>query len=189
MKQTDAEVQAILEQYKAYIGDLGNFGARYSAVHRLYFYLLGATVAVLGLTGSGQPLGPLRGYVLFVVAVFGVGLCVLWLITTNYYRVSFAAKFKVLRQLEEQLPAKPYTLETDYLALTPDKAGAPAEEPGPRILEWIRRWVKGPRPKILTAIEQFIPVVFAVLIIALAYQAEKQSESLQQTQAAPAKKR
>jgi len=113
---TDArKTQVILEQYKAYIGDLGNIGTRYSAVHTLYFTLLGAIVAVLGLAESGKALGPLRPHAVWIVALFGVGLCILWIATVRYYRALFAAKFEVLRELEADLPVKPYTVETGLL--------------------------------------------------------------------------
>jgi hypothetical protein len=178
MDPDNKDTQVVLEQYKAYIADLGNFGTRYSRAHSLYFSLLGATVAVLGLTDSGRLLGgPLSGHVVWIVAAFGVGLCVLWLSTANYYRASFGAKFRVLRELESKLPVKPYTQETRYLGLSVD---VPAEADdadktlvtGPR--GWIERQIKGPRPRILTSIERLIPVVFILLILALAYLAEKQ---------------
>ena len=41
--------EMVLEQYKAYIGDVGSIGARYSGVHKLYFTLLGATSETLKL--------------------------------------------------------------------------------------------------------------------------------------------
>lgn len=148
----DKDTQAVLEQYKAYIGDLGNFGARYSRAHSLYFSLLGATIAVLGLTDSGRLLGgPLRGHVVWIVAAFGVGLCLLWLATADYFRAAFAAKFKVLRELEKSLPVQPYTLETRFLGLPVGEEDPPA----------------GKR-RVLISIEQLIPVVFILLIVALA---------------------
>lgn len=173
------ETQVVLEQYKAYIGDLGHFGARYTAAHALYFSLLGATVAVLGLTESGKLLGaPLSGHVVWIVAAFGVGLCVLWLSAANYYRASFGAKFRVLRELEEKLPVKPYTLETKYLriAVEPFEESEPGEKDRKGIPAWIERQIKGPRPRILTTVDRLIPVVFILLILALAVLAERQAQ-------------
>jgi hypothetical protein len=177
MERTVNDTEVILEQYKAYIGDLGNFGARYAALHTLYFSLLGATIAVLGLTENGKLLGgPLSGHVVWIVAAFGVGLCLLWLISARYYRAAFAAKFQVLRELEARLPAKPYTSETAHLRIAV-KAPAGGADPDGTIAAppagWIER-IRGHGPKILTAIEQFIPVVFILLILALALLAEKQ---------------
>lgn len=184
-----SDTEVILEQYKAYIGDLGQFGARYAALHTLYFSLLGATIAVLGLTGSGKLLGPLNEVVIWIVAVFGICLCALWVVSTNYYRTAFSVKFQVLRELEEKLPVKPYTQETIYLGIRPKKRGV--EDPGKTVVAGPRGWIeriKGHGPHILTTIERLIPVVFIGLIVALAVQAEKQSTT--QTQApAQAKKR
>jgi hypothetical protein len=157
---SDADVkkaQVVLEQYKAYIGDLGNIGTRYAAVHALYFTLLGAIVAVLGLTESGKALGPLRAHAVWIVAAFGVGLCLLWIATVSYYRALFAAKFQVLRELEAELPVTPYISETRLLGLKTD-ASQPA----------------APRSRILTVIERFIPFAFIGLIVALAVYADKQ---------------
>ena len=186
---TDPEAQVILEQYKAYIGDLGQFGARYAALHTLYFSLLGATIAVLGLTGTGKLLGPLNEYVIWIVAVFGICLCVLWVISTNYYRTAFSVKFEVLRELEEKLPVKPYTQETIYLGIHPKKRAI--EDPDKTAVAGLKGWIdwiKGHRPHILTTIERLIPVVFIGLIVALAVQAEKQSPT-QASAPAQAKKR
>lgn len=156
MNPDNKDTQAALEQYKAYIVDLGNFGTRYSRAHALYFSLLGATLAVLGLTDNGKLLGgPLRGHVVWIVAAFGIGLCLLWLATANYFRAAFAAKFKVLRELEKSLPVQPYTMETRFLGL-PVEAEAP----------------EGKR-RVLISIEQLIPVVFILLIVALAVLAGK----------------
>jgi hypothetical protein len=157
MNPDNKDTQAALEQYKAYIVDLGNFGTRYSRAHSLYFSLLGATIAVLGLTDSGKLLGgPLRGHVVWIVAAFGIGLCLLWLATANYYSAAFAAKFKVLRELEKSLPVQPYTMETRLLGLRVDQEEPPA----------------GKR-RALISIEQLIPVVFILLIVALAVLAGK----------------
>jgi hypothetical protein len=168
-----SDPEIILEQYKAYIADLGNFGARYASLHTLYFSLLGATIAVLGLTENGKLLGgPLSGPAVWIVALFGIGLCALWFFTANYYRAAFGAKFKVLRDLEEKLPGKPYTLETGYLGIHV----APAD-PSKTVVAKPRSWferIMGHRPKILTAIEQLIPIAFLLLILALAFLAEKQ---------------
>jgi hypothetical protein len=174
--KSDADVkrtQVVLEQYKAYIGDLGNIGTRYAAVHALYFTLLGAIVAVLGLTESGKALGPLRPHAVWIVALFGVGLCLLWIATVRYYRALFAAKFQVLRELEAELPVKPYISETRLLGL---KSGA-AEPAAPRskLRAVLERFIAAVcQPRILTVIERLIPFAFIGLIVALAWYADKQ---------------
>jgi len=110
----EAEVkrtQVSLEQYKVCITDLGSIGSRYEAAHKLYFSLLGATVAVLTLT----------------------------------------AKFRVIRELETELPAAPYTRQTEYLS---SSEPASAE---PRM-----------RVRALITLERLIPIVFIFLLIGLA---------------------
>lgn len=179
------DTEVVLEQYKAYIGDLGNFGARYAALHRLYLSLLGATIAVLGLTGNGKLLGPLNGVVIWIVALFGIGLCALWFFTANYYRAAFGAKFAVLRELEASLAVDPYAREAQFLGIHVENPKKPDPAAKPRT--WIER-IMGHRPKILTAIEQLIPVAFLILILALAFLAEKQPPPQAQAPA-PAKKR
>ena len=175
----------ILEQYKAYISDLGNFGARYAALHTLYFSLLGATIAVLGLTGTGKLLGPLNGVVIWIVALFGLCLCGLWFFTANYYRAAFGAKFKVLRELEATLGVDPYTREAQFLGIHVENPKKPDPVVKPR--GWFEE-IMGHRPKVLTAIEQLIPVAFLILIVALAVVAEMQPPPQAQAPV-PAKKR
>lgn len=159
------EAMAVLDQYKAYVTDLGSIGTRYAAVHTLYFTLLGATVAVLGLTESGKLLGgPMRIHVVWIVAAFGVGLCLLWISTVNYYRKLFSAKFKVLRELETRLPARPYFEEAKYLGLPVDSEAAEKQA--------TQEVAAAFSPSMLIAIERGIPYVFVVLLLALAFFAE-----------------
>jgi hypothetical protein len=150
----EAEVkrtQVILEQYKICITDLGSIGTRYEAAHKLYFSLLGATVAVLTLTEQGKVLPSLEREVLWITVAFGVALCLLWLSATNYYSALFRAKFRVIRELETDLPVAPYTKQTEYLS-----GSEPAStEPGMRV-------------RALIKFERLIPIVFIFLLIGLA---------------------
>lgn len=146
-----ARVQVVLEQYKEYVADLGNIGQRYDGAHKLYFSLLGATVAVLGLTETGKVLQPLGKQALWIVCAFGIGLCILWLAVAQYYSILFGTKFRVIREIEAELPVQPFTLESTYLS-TPIPAGE---------REWRRRM------RALIRIERLIPLIFICLLIAL----------------------
>jgi hypothetical protein len=92
-----------LEQYKAYLADLGNVGSRYATTNGFYMSVISALLGVLALTDSPKLFGQLQKPTLLVVCMFCVALCMLWAQTIWFYRLLFSAKFRVLRNLETHL--------------------------------------------------------------------------------------
>lgn len=147
-----ARIQITLEVYKAYVADLSKIGERYEGTQKLYFSLLAATVGVLGLTDAGKVLQPLGVQAIWIVAIFGMGICILWLSSAQYYSTLFAAKFHVVRELERHLPVQPYTAQTVFLS-----------EPTSPVENELRKRVRA-----LIRVERFIPVVFILTFLAAA---------------------
>ena len=95
--------QLYLEQYKAYLGDLGNIGSRYATVSGFYMSVISALLGVLALAEGSKIFGQMPRSALLVVCGFAICLCLVWSGTIHFYRVLFKAKFKVLNALEQQL--------------------------------------------------------------------------------------
>jgi uncharacterized YccA/Bax inhibitor family protein len=129
-----------LEQYKAYLGDLGNIGARYATVQGFYVSVITALLSVLALAESNTILSQLRTSTLVVVCLFAVALCIVWALTIRSYGRLFRAKFGVLKALETNLAYKCFDVEYNLLK---------------------------PKPFLLK-IEGSIPVVFSLFFVALA---------------------
>jgi len=93
---------SVIEQYKAYLLDVGNIGARYEASRRFYFALLSAFFVFLSYAGAQGPFDLAEKLYLGLVCWAGVALCGLWFIHMRTYKAIFLAKFTVLQAIENQ---------------------------------------------------------------------------------------
>jgi hypothetical protein len=89
-----------LEQYKAYIGDLGNFGSRYTTSNGFYLSVITALLGILALTKVGDAFAGSREYLGLAISAFAILVCVVWSRSIDSYRKLFAIKFTVLREIE-----------------------------------------------------------------------------------------
>ena len=97
----------------------------------------GLSETVTGVAGDVWP---------YVIPVVGALSCVLWWALLRSYRTLNSAKFATLQEMEERLPAQPFTDEWDRLGRG----------------EVLGRHIQ------LTRIEQIVPGVFVILYLALA---------------------
>lgn len=91
---------ATVEQYKAYLQDLGNIGTRYATSNGFYLSVITALLGILSLTNRGQGLSDLQTILRLTVPAFAIELCFVWHQTVLFYRAIFDAKFRVLREIE-----------------------------------------------------------------------------------------
>jgi hypothetical protein len=94
-----------LEQYKAYIGDLGNIGSRHSAANTFYLTIVSALFGLLALTKPEAADGS-NLIVRIGACLFGIFLCVVWSSTLRYFANLYHAKFDVLRAIEKHAAMK-----------------------------------------------------------------------------------
>ncbi|MGE5324085.1 MAG: hypothetical protein ACM3SW_14545 [Actinomycetota bacterium] len=144
--------QDYIEQYKAYLADLGNIGIRYTTLQGFYVSVISGLMGILALTESPKLLGRIPVSTMGIACAFSSALCVLWFLTIRYYRKLFLAKITVLKKLEEYLPLNCFDLEWAVLiepATKPGKESAKKEGPA---------WLK---------IEQFIPFLLIVFFVIL----------------------
>jgi hypothetical protein len=141
----DVHRSEYIEQYKSYLQDLGNIGARHENSRRFYPSVVSALFVFLSLAGKDGILKVVEGPVRTLVALLGITLCVVWVMHMQSFGAIYKAKFDVLREMENQ-----YNLFHVF------------DE------EW--KHLKGdPRFMLLTLIDSAVPVLFAVLFIALLY--------------------
>lgn len=91
----------IMEQYKAYLQDIGNIGVRHENSRRFYLAAPSALFAFLALAGKDGPL-KIAGPALVLVGIVGIVLCIVWLMHMQAFRAIYLAKFNVLRKMEEK---------------------------------------------------------------------------------------
>jgi len=137
----DAYREHLLEQYKLFVESADRVSERRTSANN---YLLTVNAFLVTLYGLAASWGDNRAWV-FVVPVAGVLVCVTWLVLIRSYRNLNTAKFKVVHELEEHLPAALFDREWDHAQRGEGKAYKP-----------------------LTHIEPYIPLVFAALYLTLA---------------------
>jgi len=137
-----------LEQYKAYLADLGNIGTRYATVQGFYVSVISGLMGLLALTESQKLLSRLPIPTLLVVCLFSIVLCVVWSLTIGFYQELFSAKFAVLREIETYLPLDCFKTEYDLLTRKNDPA-KPKDRPA------------------LLKVERLVPLVLILFFAAL----------------------
>ena len=130
----------LLEQYKLYVQSAENVSARRVASNRYLLAINSALVALYGLqsAGFGQSCWAL------LIPAMGIPVSLLWYLIIKSHADLNRIKFDVIHELEEHLPAAMYKYEW-YLA-----------EEG-----------KGKTYRAATTIEQWVPVLFALLHVVL----------------------
>jgi hypothetical protein len=135
----DRTHEVCLEQYKAFLSDLGNIGSRYATLQGFYVSVISALLGLLALSETNKVLAPIQTGSLIVVCLFSIALGVVWSATIDFYRRLFRAKFTILRALESNLAYNCFAEEY-------------------RLLE--------PEP-FLTKIERFVPWVLILFFLAI----------------------
>lgn len=91
-----------LDQYKAYLSDLGNIGTRYTTSNGFYLSVITALMGILALTKVGEIFERPKTYLGLVVSVFAVLVCLVWRRSVTDYAELFKIKFEVLREMEQK---------------------------------------------------------------------------------------
>jgi len=99
-----------MKLYALYLKDLQTMGTRQEHVRKYYITLISAIFTILSLGGNTQAFKVTPDLVR-LVSIFGMLLCVLWLVHMISYRTLFAAKFAVLKKMELEMPFRPFTDE------------------------------------------------------------------------------
>ena len=113
-----------VEQYKAYLKDLGNIGSRQAQTTTWYVSILSALMVFIAYIAQSERLHLFAYASIAPSAVVGILLCVLWHFHARSYQYLYNAKFAVLREMERvelhehqqtALPFACYTLENELL--------------------------------------------------------------------------
>ena len=139
----------LLEQYKLYVEMADRVSQRRDQSNRFYATIYSALAAILVLAArfelADNASDGAWGLVFLVVGVVGALLAGIWFMNIRSYRSLNSAKFQIINKIEKHLPAQGYTDEWEILR--------PADG-SPRYLQ-------------LTRVEQYVPLVFLALSLAL----------------------
>jgi hypothetical protein len=90
----------LIEQYKAYLADVGNIGSRYTTAQSFYLSVVSALIGVVAF--FAKDVDALRRYAWVAALVLGfiALICFVWWRTLSFYQELFGAKFAVLKKME-----------------------------------------------------------------------------------------
>ena len=128
----------LLEQYKLYVEMADRISNRRQAANSFFLSVNTAIIALVGYLNSGSK-APSEFY--FLVSISGIVLCFMWYKLLCSYKNMNSVKFKVIQEIEAQLPFAPYYMEWEKLG-------------------------KGKKSKLylpFTRVEMFIPWVFLAI--------------------------
>ena len=132
-----------LEQYKAYLQDVGNIGSRHETSRHFYLSVVSALFVFLAMAGPNGVFEAVKGKVLVLVGGFGLAMCVVWILHMQSFGAIYRAKFGVLRAIEQKHQLF-HVFDEEWKLLQADS-----------------------RYRLLTLIDSVMPALFAALFIAL----------------------
>lgn len=118
MKEIVVDKEFLVRQYELYVQSTQQVTERRFKANQFYISLLSALLGVLAFMFSKDNFQNLAGYretVLQAVCVLGLLLNLIWFFTIRSYRKLNEAKFKVIHEIEVQLPFQPYDREWEII--------------------------------------------------------------------------
>lgn len=131
----------LVEQYKHYAEMADNVSARRSQANTFYITVLSGLLAVLAFAADKIP-GEAQFTAFLAVGLLGIVLCVVWYINLEAYRQLNSGKYKVIQEMEKELPFPSYTREWEIVNMV-DGANLP-------------RYTR------LTWVEKIVPILMAI---------------------------
>jgi len=99
----------LLKQYEIFVKSSENISSKRMTSNNFY---MGANTALFAIAGYLSILS--KSYVI-ILSLIGIFLCVSWISNLASYKRLNSAKFRVIHELEEHLPARVFTKEDEYL--------------------------------------------------------------------------
>ncbi|MDZ7994369.1 MAG: hypothetical protein RM022_004925 [Nostoc sp. EfeVER01] len=110
----------LLEQYKLYVEMADRISARRIQINSFYISLLSGLLAILSIFGNKDILAKLQNTnlqytMLFLMGLLGLILCWIWHSNIGSYKLLNSAKFKVITEIEKDMPFPIYEREWEIL--------------------------------------------------------------------------
>ena len=130
----------LLEQYKLYVEMADRVSSRRIHTNMFYISLVSGLITVISVS---REVGLSSSVIIPTVSVLGIIVCILWGVHISSYRKLNTAKFEIIHKIEENLPFPCYLEEWELL--------------------------KENRYVLLSKIEQWITIIFAVIFFIFLY--------------------
>lgn len=135
----------LLEQYKLFVEMADRISQRRAQTNAFYISILAGIVGILTFLGDKMPLTDIPSGILLLVGFLGVILCISWGVNIHTHKQLSSGKFKVIHEMEKNLPYPCYDREWELLKQGTD----------------IRRYCK------LTNSELFVPIFLSIPFVGL----------------------
>lgn len=115
IKQNENSEKILFEQYKLYVEMTDRNSQRRSITNKFYITVLTGLLAFISWNTSCSQLCDIFEHLLLLISLLGLFLCIIWFININSYKQLNKGKFKVILEMENQLPFPCYSREWDIL--------------------------------------------------------------------------
>jgi len=130
----NGEKNLLFEQYKVYVEMMDRTSGRRAETNKFYITLLSGLLAFLTFLLGRQFCTGYEDIVIGLFAVLGLILCWVWNTNIWSYRELNSGKFKIIHEMEKELPYECYKREWDVLKASNYKRLTQVEQSVPKIM-------------------------------------------------------
>ena len=141
----------LLEQYRIFVKTADDITMRRLQTNKFYLTILLGLFTIAGFFNKNGITGILNEQIILIlVSVIGIALSVIWYVNIESFKLLNSAKFKVIHEMEKDLPCACFDKEWEYRVGEDESKAYP----------------------ILTKIEKFLPIImgaifFIILLVGL----------------------
>ena len=144
---SEIDVNILIEQYKMFVESANKVSERRGQTNAFYISVLTALLVILSLIIEKNTFSDQTHLVFFSIGLLGCFLCIVWGLNIQSYKQLNSAKFKVIHDMESNLPYACFDKEWEYLGRGKDS----------------KKYLK------LSIIEKFVPLILSAPYVFLIY--------------------
>lgn len=105
----------LIEQYKIYVEMADRVSSRRTQIGQFYISLLSGLLILLSLVVGLGSFRNIMTMIFTAVSALGIALCIIWYVNIRSYKQLNEGKFRVIEDMEKQLPFPCYVREWEVL--------------------------------------------------------------------------
>jgi EamA domain-containing membrane protein RarD len=99
-------IEHSLKQYKIYLDMIERISDRRMVTHNFFISIITAVITLIVVLASSDVFASNKGFILSFLCAFVFGICKIWIDSLGSFAKLNSAKFKILFQIEKDLPYK-----------------------------------------------------------------------------------
>jgi len=138
--------EIFLEQYKLFVKTADDITMRRLQTNKFYLTILLGLFTIAGFFNKNEMTGLLNEQIILIlISVIGLALSSIWYINIESFKLLNTAKFKVILEMEKELPCACFAKEWEYRVGEDESKAYP----------------------ILTKIEKFLPIMMGIVFFVI----------------------